>query len=200
MSEDQPTVVNVTNLPTASPAIEARDQAGEYGSVFASTTLRLDDGTEIEIPPHPNLRMFDDEAQAEYEELEMRLETFDRHPEQNVPEQNVYDAKGNLLMTLPPSTQPGNYKVPYRKTDPNTGEVVDKLEAPYQVVVAKIALGEQQYAKLRGGTINGRPGAARDVWQIWNEQGQAAAERQKRDSKSVGSTVDGAPVPPADTP
>lgn len=184
-------------LSTKSPDAprEAREQAKEYGSVFASTPLWLDDGTLIEIPPHPNLRMFDDDAQAAYERFEFELESYDRHPDIYVPEQTVKDKAGNELK-LPADTRPGPLKVPHRKTDPDTGEAT-LLDPPYTVQVVKIALGDD-YAKLRSGKVNGRRGSASDVWRIWNQQGQDVADRRRDDSKSAGSTVDGAPVPQAD--
>lgn len=197
MPATKPTKVD--DLPTKpeGAAAAAREQAGEYGSIFASSTLTLDDGTDIEIPPHPNLRMFDDEAQAAFERLEFELESYDRHPDVQVPEQKIYDKHGNLVSTLAPDTHPGQLKVPHRKTDPDTGEAT-LLDPPYTVQVVQIALGED-YELLRMGKVGGRRGSARDVWRIWNEQGQKIADRQAADSKSDGGAVDLAAVPEADS-
>lgn len=188
------------NLPTTSPdaAREAREQAREYESIFAPTTLTLDDGTtKIEVPPAPSLQMFDDEAQAELNQLYLDLESYDRHDDTLVPEQEIRDKHGNLVMTLPPSTQRGPLKEPYRKTDPETGAAA-LLNPPYKVRVAQIALGDD-YALLRAGTIDGHRGSAADVWRVWTLQGYKVSEREKSDSKSDGSAVDSAPVPPSDT-
>lgn len=191
MSEDQNETTN-SDAPR-----EAREQAKEYESAFAPTTLRLDDGSEIEVPPHPSLRMLDDDALAEYEKLELELESYDRHPDVDIPEQKVYDPATKLVtMTLPPRVQPGQLKVPYRKTDPET-KAVDILDPPYQVRVAQIALGED-YPLLRAGKVDGKRGSAAAVWRIWNVQGVKLAERQAADSKSAGSAVGSAPVLEAD--
>lgn len=187
-------------LPTADPdaAAQARAQATEYDSPFAPKILRLDgDGGEIEIPPHPNLRMFDDDAQAEYEKLEFEMESYDRHPDIIVPEQKIYDDKGNLTMTLEPTSQRGALKVPHRKT---VGDETTLLDPPYTVRVVKIALGEKDYARLRAGKVKGRRGSAAEVWRIWNQQAQDVTAKEKADSKSAAGTVDGAAVSPTDTP
>lgn len=161
---------------------QAREQATAYTSIFAPRELVLDDGTVIEIPPHPNLRMLDDDAQAALERLEFELESYDRHPDIYVPEQKSKDRNGDEII-LPAETKPGAVKIPYRKTDPATGEA-KLLDPPYTVQVAKIALGEAAYKKLRAGKVNGRRGSAADVWRIWNNQGLDLAEREASDSKS----------------
>lgn len=177
-------------------AADAREQAKFYESVFAPTTLTFDDGSTLDIPPHPNLRMFDDDAQAEYERYEFELESCERHPDIEVPEQKIYDQKtGNLVTTLPATVQRGALKVPHRKKV-NGQEVL--LDPPYSVRVVQIALGDEGYAKLRAGTVDGKRGSAAMVWKIWNEQGAALAERQRQDPKSAGGAVDRPAVPEAD--
>lgn len=157
-------------LPNARPAREAREQAAAYDSVFASTPLDLDDGTVIDIPPHPNLRLLDDERLEAYEELLFEAESYDRGPDIYIPEQKVKDSAGNE-MVLPAETKPGDLLVPYRKD----GELV---RPPYNVRVVIAALGHDDYARLRDG---GR--SAADVWRIWNQQGMTIAERQATDPK-----------------
>ena len=166
--------------PNSDAPREAREQAEEYDSPFAGGKITLDNGDDIEVPPHPNLRMLDDEALAEYDKLELALESYDRHPDIRVPEQKIYDKFGNHVSTIPaePEPRPGPLKTPYRKTDEDGTEVL--MDPPYNVRVAQIALGPD-YEKLRAGLIDGRRGSARDVWRIWNEQGQKAVERQNSD-------------------
>lgn len=177
---------------------QAADQAAEYDGTFASTELKLDDGTVIIVPPHPNLRMFDDDGLAKLERLNLLLEDYDRHPEVYIPEQRVKDRAGNDI-TLPAETRPGPVKNnPHRKTDPDT-EVVTVLDPPYEVQVAQFALGEEDYARLRAGKVNGRRGSAADVWRVWNEQGAKIAKRRKTDSKSDGSARGVAPVATPDS-
>ena len=187
------------DLPTKSSeaAAQARQQAAVYESVFAPKILRLDNGTEIEVPPHPNLRMFDDEAQAELDELNFELESYDRHPDVKIPEQKVYDKNGNLTATFEATTQRGQLITPHRKTDENGNAKL--LSPPYEIQVVKIAIGEDNYAKLRAGTVNGHRGRAADVWQLWNEQGASLADRQNADSKSDGGGVDLEAVPAPDS-
>ena len=163
------------------PGAEAAEQAKAYNSVFAPRDLTLDDGTVIEVPPHPNLRMLDDDALAAWDQLWFDLEGYDHH-EITLPERVVKDADGTE-MVLPPETRQGSLKVPYRTTDPDTGKST-LLNPPYEVQVAKIALGEN-YAVLRAGTVKGKRGAARHVWAIWNAQGLDLTERQASDSKSA---------------
>lgn len=163
-------------LPTASPVSEAREQAKAYDGLFAPTPLELDDGTTIDIPPHPNLRMLDDDRQEAYEELLFEVESYDRGPDIFIPEQKVKDSSGNE-MVLPSETKQGDLLVPYRKD----GKLV---KPPHTVKVVIAALGEDVYARLRAG---GR--SAADVWRVWNQQGLNIAERQDNDSKSDGGAV-----------
>lgn len=161
--------------------VQAAEQAKAYDSVFAPRELTLDDGTVIEIPPHPNLRMLDDDALAAWDQLWFDLEDYDHH-EITLPERVVKDADGTE-MVLPPETRQGALKVPYRKTDPDTGKSA-LMDPPYEVRVAQIALGDN-YAVLRAGTVNGARGAARHVWAVWNAQGLDLTERQAADPKSA---------------
>ena len=174
--------------------VQAAEQAKAYDSVFAPRELTLDDGTVIEVPPHPNLRMLDDDALAAWDQLWFELESYDHH-EVTLPERVVKDADGTE-MVLPPETRQGALKVPYRKTDPETGKSV-LLDPPYEVRVAQIALGDD-YATLRAGTVGGKRGAARHVWALWNAQGFDLTERQAADPKSVDRADGLEAVAPAD--
>jgi len=160
----------------------AQEQAAEYGSIFAPRELKLDDGTVIVVPPHPNLRMFDDDAQEKLEALEVDIqENCDREPDIYIPEQKVKDNAGNE-MVLPAETRPGALKQPFRKRG-------KPMKPPYSVQVVQIALGED-YEKLRTGTIDGKRGSAAHVWRLWNEQGSSLVKRADADPKSEGSSGD----------
>lgn len=176
-----PSAPQLPQVPGA--ASRAREQADAYDSVFAPILLDLDDGS-IEIPPHPNLRMLDDDRQAEYEELLFETESYDREDDIHIPEQRLRDANGNETgVVLPAQTRRGDLKVPYRQE----GVLV---KPPHSVRVVQVALGEKEYARLRAGGKN-----AADVWRVWNDQGLRIAERQVVDSKSNGSPSTVAPVP-----
>lgn|SRR5512139_26581 len=169
------------NLPhTASNAgSQAREQAGAYDSLFADTPLKLDDGTVIMVPPHPDLGMLSDEAMDEYEELQFEMESYDREEDIVIPEQRLRDSDGNESgVVLPGSVQPGALKRPYRKDGV-------RITPPMSVRVAKIALGETEYKRLREG---GR--SAADVWRIWGTQAAELRKRQAEDSKSDGGPLD----------
>jgi hypothetical protein len=149
----------------------AREQADAYDSVFSSINLELDNGDSIELPPHPNLQMLDDDRQAAYEELMFEVESYDREPDIYIPEQKLDSG-----IVLPAETKRGELKRPFRKN----GELV---KPPHSVRVVQVALGDAAYARLRAG---GR--CAADVWRCWNEQGMRIAERQVVDRKSNGSS------------
>ena len=152
----------------ASQSPRARAQATAYDSVFASTPLKLvyEDGTEetIEIPPHPNLQMLDDDQQAAYEELLFEVESYDRADDVFIPEQHLESGA-----ILPEQTRKGAILLPYRKD----GQLI---KPPHNVRAVQIALGDDKWKKLQ------RAGKqAADVWRIWNSQGLKIAERQEGD-------------------
>ncbi len=158
-------------MPQQTPTQRAREQALAYASVFAPTPLDLDNdqGTN-EVPPHPNLRMLDDDQMQAYDELLFEVDTtYDREPDLLIPEQKLSSG-----IVLPAETKQGDLKVPYRKE----GELV---RPPYSVRVVQAALGPELYARLRAGGKS-----AGDVWRIWNQQGLEVAARESADPKSVG--------------
>lgn len=188
------------DLPTKSPtaAAEAREQAELYDSIFAPTTLTFDDGSSISIPPHPNLRMLDDDQQSEYDQLLFDSESYDRAEDIVVAEQKVYDKDTKqVITTIPASTRRGPLLVPHRKTDADGNTVL--IKPSWEISTVKAALGEKVYKQLRAGKIDGRPGTARDVWGIWNKQNLKVLQRADADPKSGGGAVDVAPVPEADS-
>lgn len=175
---------------------EAADQAAAYRSMFAPQTLRFDDGSEMEIPPHPTLRMMDDDRLADYDELMFTADTeYERGPDIYIPEQTVTDRAGNELK-LPPETRPGNLLVPYRRRNPETGKV-ELVKPPHEVKVVAVVLGDEKFAELKSKKINGRPAGAGDVWRLWNGNSAELVERRDDDSKSDGgsSVLEDAPAP-----
>lgn len=177
----------VRNLPHTDPnaSQQAREQADAYDSLFADIQLKLNDGTYLAVPPHPDLGMLDDEAMGEYEELQFEMESYDREEDIFIPEQRLKDSSGNENgVVLPATTSPGALKRPYRKN----GELI---KPPHSVRVARIALGEEGYQRLIAGGKS-----AGDVWRAWAKQAAELRDREAGDSKSEGSSVDLEAVPP----
>ncbi len=150
--------------------LRAREQADNYDSMFSSIPMELDDGSVLDLPPHPNLGMLDDEQQEAYEELMFEMETYDRDPDIVFKEQTL--SSGSVV---PERTVRGDLKTPYRKN----GVLV---KPPHRTKVVQVALGDKDYARLIAGGKN-----AVDVWRLWHEQTMRIAERQAVDSKSNGS-------------
>jgi|SRR6516164_2694867 hypothetical protein len=171
-----PTGNPIVHLPSAPESgRRAREQAAAYDSVFACTPLQLtypnNGGSEtIDIPPHPNLRMLDDDRQEEYEDLMMEVENYDREDDVYIPESKLDNGT-----VLPAVTRRGELKQPYRKDG-------QRVKPAHSIRVVQIALGIENYSKLRRAGLN-----ASDVWRIWNQQGLDLTARQEEDSKSHGS-------------
>lgn len=176
--------------PNADAGRHAAEQAKEYDSVFAPLTLTFDDGTTLEIPPQPSLRMLDDDCLEAYDRLIFEAESYDRE-EISLPERKVKDDEGNE-MVLPAETKKGGYIIPYRKD-----RVL--ISPPWEVQEVQAALGPENYELLRSKKINGRRACAGDVRRKWNEQGLRLMERQKSDSKSQDSADSVAAVPAPDS-
>jgi hypothetical protein len=188
--------------PESDAARKAREQAAAYKSTFAPTpmTLHYPDGTTevIEIPPHPNLRLLDDEPLEAYEDLLFEAETtYDRHPDVILPEQRLDNG-----IVIPQETKRGGLKIPHQRTvvDGDGAERVERVKPAWATRVAEACLGKDKFDKLRaakrtewdGGTGTG--GQA-DVWRIWNEQSLRVGERESGDPKSVRSGSGVAAVP-----
>lgn len=178
------------NLPHTEPdaALKAREQADAYDSLFGDTPIELNDGTTVSVPPHPDLGMLSDEAMEAYEELQFEMESYDREEDIHIPEQRLLGPDGNPTgVVLPATVQKGELKRPYR---------IDgvRVSPPYSVRVAKIALGDAEYERLRAGGKS-----AADVWRVWSKQATALRERQAVDSKSDGSSLALASVPSPDS-
>lgn len=194
--EDKP-AKNLETMDSDAPR-QAREQAATYRSVFAGPILRFDDGTTMELPPHPDLRMFDEDVLEDYDQYMFDVRnTFDREPDVWFPEQKVTDSQGKEL-TLPATLRKGRTIVPFQKTDAD-GKV-ELVKPPHEIKLVQMVLGEAEYKRLRSKTVNGKKAGAKDVWRAWNERGEDLMERRDADPKSDGGAVDGAPVPEADTP
>lgn len=184
------------NLPHTSKdaARQAREQAEAYDSLLADTVLDLVDeegnpnGT-INIPPHPDLGMLDDDRMEAYEELMMEVESYDREDDIFIPEQRLRDPETGKEtgVVLPSSNQRGALKRPFRKD----GVLI---KPPHSVRVVKACLGETEYKRLLAGGYS-----AKDVWRIWGRQGIDLQERQAGDPKSSGRVVALEAVPEADS-
>lgn len=159
-------------LPTAGPAEEARAQAEAYDSLFASRPLELDDGAVIQVPPHPDLGMLDDDRMEDYEDLLMEVETYDRKPDVTIPDETL--ASG---VVVPGETIKGDLLRPYRRDG-------IRVKPAHSIRVVQAALGVDVYQALRDG---GR--SAADVWKVWGKQGLEVQARQQVDSKSASDAV-----------
>ncbi len=181
----------MTKLPNAASdaGSKAREQADAYNSLLADQELELEDGSILKIPPHPDLGMIDDEQLEAYEELLVEVESYDREEDIYIPEQRLRDPDSGQEtgVVLPAETQKGALKRPYRKD----GVLV---KPPHSVRIVQAVLGPEKYKQLRAG---GR--GAKDVWRLWGEQGLELRQRQERDSKSDGGSVDLEPVPAGDS-
>ncbi len=151
---------------------EAREQANEYKSPFADRKLVFDDDTFMVLPPHPNLRMLDDEALEALEAYEEEIETYDKDD----------DGQVKNLMAGGPFFKDGK-----------------RVSPPYRVRMVQIAIGEDRYEELRTKTINGQKCGARDVWRAWSDQGVEIVERINQDSKSDAGSVVLEDVSPSDS-
>lgn len=182
---------NLRKLPTTSPdaAAEAREQADEYESLFGTTDLELDNGDDpVKIPPHPDFGIVDDDRIAAYEQLLFERDTeYEREPDIFIPERQL--GEGSMI---PAETIRGALRHPYRRRGEDGKSVL--VSPPFSVQVARAALGDEEYDRLRAG---GR--SAADVWKIWGIKSLKMKERQAGDSKSIGSALALASVPETDS-
>lgn len=185
----------VRALPTATDdyAEQARLQAEAYDSLFANTDIKLDDGTMLSIPPHPDFGMLDDDAMDDYAQLLFDRDTvYEREPDIIIPEQRMKNSEGvENGVVMPSETIRGALKTPYRIKTEDGSSVLVKPAWSTQMVIA--GLGKESYEMLRAG---GRSSA--DVWRIWSKQGEQVKQRQGR-SEAERSPVAVAPVPTPDS-
>lgn len=179
----------------ADAGAQAAEQAAEYNSIlFATMTLQFDDGSTMQIPPQPSLRMLDDDCLAAYDQLLFETESYDRGPDVIIAEHQALDKDGKPTgAVIPEETVKGPLLgPPYRKD----GVLVSP---PFEVREVMAALGDDKYKELRSKTIDGRPACAADVRRLWGEQGLKLMERQKSDSKSSEGPGVLAPLAKADS-
>lgn len=200
-------------MPTDQPtqaldaARRAREQAAAYKSQFTPTemTLTYGDGTTevVVIPPHPNLRMLDDDRLEAYEDLLFEAETtYDRYPDTLLPEQKLDNG-----IIIPAETKQGAIKRPYQRT--TIGEdgrsKTERIKPAWEIQVVETCIGKDVLDKIRGAVkTSWREGDAHeghgtgsqaDVWRVWSEQGLELTDRATVDPKSVRSGSAVAAVP-----
>ncbi|MBZ4574705.1 hypothetical protein [Mycobacterium avium] len=146
----------------------AREQAAEYLGYVASEKIRTPRGDVFEIP---NPSLLDDEQQQRYDELQLEVESWDRHDD-------VLNDDGTVKHR-------GALKEPSRKD----GVLVEN----YNIQLAKAIFGDRYEAfKAAGGRAN-------DVAFLWAKMNKSIADRRKADSKSAGSDQAVAAVPEPDS-
>lgn len=166
---------------------QAREQATEYESLFGDVRLDLDDGDFIMVPPHPNYGLLDDDKMEEWNQLLFAVDTeYEREPDIYIPGQTLDSG-----VELPGTTIRGDIKMPYRRIVNGVPELVSP---PHTVKIVQIALGMEDYEKMRRG---GR--TAKDVFKIWGQQSLNVKNRQNNDSFRAGSSVDLASVSETDS-
>lgn len=177
-------------LPKVAGAAEhAQEQATDADSVFANTRVQLNDGTYVEIPPHPNFNMLGDDEQTAYEQLLFEVKSYDREPSIYVPESRLKDADGNETgVVFPARTLEGAVIIPHQQTDEN-GKT-ELITPPYNQRMVRAALGPEKYAKLRAGGKS-----AGDVIKAWSEQTIRITERQNFRPETNGSARPVAQLP-----
>jgi hypothetical protein len=154
-------------------------------------TLHYSDGTTevIEIPPHPNLHLLDDDNLEAYLDLQFEADTtYERFPDVILPEQRLDNG-----IIIPEETKQGLLKTnPYRRiVIGEDGEKrSERVKPAWEIQVVEAVLGKETFDKIKAAektswaTGEGN-GNAKDVQRIWNEQGLEQAERAAGDPKSV---------------
>lgn len=146
----------------------AREQAAEYLGYVASEKIRTPRGDVFEIP---NPSLLDDDQQQRYDQLQLDVESWDRHDD-------VLNDDGSVKTR-------GAIKEPARKD----GELVEN----YNIQLAKAIFGDRYEAfKAAGGRAN-------DVSFFWAKMNKTIADRRAADSKSAGSDQAMAAVPEPDS-
>lgn len=151
----------------SSSAREARDQAAEYLGFTASQFIKVGEET-FEIP---NPDLLDDDQQQRYDELQIRMKSWDHDPDITLPDGRVI--KGDLLI---PCQLDGALVTP-----------------SYGEQLGSALFGDAAYKRFRKGG-----GSANLIVIIWRKMRKEANDRAKRDPKSEGSAVGLAAVPDAD--
>lgn len=178
-------------------ARHAREQATAYKSAFSPTVMQLeyDDGTIefIEIPPHPDLGMLDEDKLEAYRDLVFeRNNTYDRHPDVILPEQKLDNG-----IIIPQDTKRGAVIWPHQRTVDGKPE---RVKPDWEPSIVDAVLGAQTYGKIKAAKKTTWPGGEghgshADVWRLWNEQNLELAKRQDADPKSVRGDSTVVPVP-----
>lgn len=157
-----------------SSAKAAREQSAAKLGFMSSMSIDLGGGTIVEIP---NPSIMSPEQQSRYDALEFECEKLDRWPDPK-------DADGNPKLDANGQPLLGARKMPHRVN----GELVEN----YETRLARALLGDQYEKFIAAG------GYPSQIGLHWGEMRKALEEREKSDSKSVGSDPVVDSVPEAD--
>ena len=167
---------------------DAQEQADTYDG-FARSGKIVAPGSGEEFT-FRNPVFFGDDQLAAYQALNHLMNQCDRWPDTEIPEQSVEstDLSGATVKTHRGAyVSRGDYIEPYQKD----GELIDP---PYEVQVAKIVLGEDDYARFKAGG-----GSSRELTMVIKKLRERVEEREAADSKSAGGAADSAAVAASDS-
>lgn len=171
----------------------AQEQANEYDGFARSGTIVARKSGETFTIPNP--MFFDDDQLAAYQALHHLMNQCDRWPDTEIPEQSIesVDPNGAKVKTHNGAhVRRGDYIEPYQQTDKDG--VTRLIDPPYEVQVAKIVLGEEDYARFKAGG-----GSSRELTMVLAKLRERVEEREAADSKSAGGSAGSAVVAAADS-
>lgn len=166
---------------------KAQDQADEYNGFARSKKVKAENGEEFTVR---NPMFFKAPQTVAYNQLHHRINKCDKWPDAQAPEQRMRSVQpdGTEVETfIGARVIPGEYIEPYQED----GVLV---EPPYEIQVARIALGDEQYEKFEEAG-----GSPREVVEVLAELRRGVQKRADADDKSVGSVSVLAAVPSPDS-
>ncbi|GJJ22281.1 hypothetical protein [Mycolicibacterium mageritense] len=172
---------------------DAQEQADTYDGFARSATITARKSGEVFTIGNP--LFFDDDQLAAYQALHHRMNQCDRWPDTEIPEQSIEstDPNGATVKTHNGAhVRRGDYIEPYQETDKDG--VTRLVDPPYEVQVAKIVLGEEDYARFKAGG-----GSSRELTMKLQKLRERVEEREAADPKSVGGAADSAAVAASDS-
>lgn len=150
---------------------QAREQAAEAKGFLASKEIWIGDEC-FEIP---NRGLLDEDQLERLNELELEVETWDHHPDVEIPERRLKDKDGNETAVYPARTESGLLITPHRKNG-------KPIKPSYQVRVAIALWGKEKYERYKAGG-----GFPTDVTAVLSQLDEKIKERESSDPKSVDS-------------